>query len=119
LSHVLAMETMGIEPIQTACKAASPPWHMRPRENKGPADKTSEVSEDFGSLGSLGRQLKGPAGSRTRTATVPRWCAAVTPQDRSGGGRIRTGVGRLMRPCWEPGSSPLRSQYPRQDSNLS
>ncbi len=25
------------------------------------------------------------------------------------GGRIRTGVERLMRPCWEPGSSPLRS----------
>ena len=25
------------------------------------------------------------------------------------GGRIRTGVERLMRPCWEPDSSPLRS----------
>ena len=25
------------------------------------------------------------------------------------GGRIRTGVERLMRPCWDPGSSPLRS----------
>src|SRR5450432_2754268 len=25
------------------------------------------------------------------------------------GGRIRTGVERLMRPCWKPDSSPLRS----------
>ena len=39
------------------------------------------------------------------------------------GGRIRTGVERLMRPCWKPDSSPLRNnpnfdQYSRQDSNL-
>jgi hypothetical protein len=25
------------------------------------------------------------------------------------GGRIRTGVERLMKPCWKPGSSPLRN----------
>ena len=27
------------------------------------------------------------------------------------GGRIRTGVERLMRPCWEPDSSPLRNEF--------
>src|SRR5580692_5218681 len=28
------------------------------------------------------------------------------------GGRIRTGVVRLMRPCWKPDSSPLRNLAP-------
>ena len=30
-SPMNAVETKGIEPFQVACKASSPPWHMRPR----------------------------------------------------------------------------------------
>ena len=36
---------------------------------------------------------------------VPR----LSPSPLNCGGRIRTGVERLMRPCWQPSSSPLRS----------
>jgi hypothetical protein len=35
--------------------------------------------------------------------------ANLRTQPSSCGGRIRTGVERLMRPCWKPDSSPLRS----------
>jgi hypothetical protein len=42
--------------------------------------------------------------------------ALARPQ-RNCEGRSRTGIGRRMKPCWNH-SSPLRSQYPRQDSNL-
>ncbi len=30
------VETMGIEPIQSACEAPSPPWHMRPQQLRRP-----------------------------------------------------------------------------------
>ena len=30
-----SVETAGIEPAQSACKAPSPPWHMRPRSTPG------------------------------------------------------------------------------------
>ena len=35
--------------------------------------------------------------------------AYLRTRPSSCGGRIRTGVERLMRPCWKPDSSPLRS----------
>ena len=35
--------------------------------------------------------------------------AKLRTRPSSCGGRIRTGVERLMRPCWKPDSSPLRS----------
>jgi hypothetical protein len=35
--------------------------------------------------------------------------AGLRTRPSSCGGRIRTGVERLMRPCWKPDSSPLRS----------
>jgi hypothetical protein len=53
---------------------------------------------------------RGPAGGRTRSSALTRAaCGRNTSRPSSCGGRIRTGVGRLMRPCWQPGSSPLRS----------
>ena len=74
-------------PTQGACEAPSPPRHMRPQFAR-----------------------RGPAGDRTRSSALTRAaCGRNTSRPSSCGGRIRTGVGRLMRPCWEPGSSPLRS----------
>src|SRR5712692_7131809 len=46
--------------------------------------------------------------SFTRLSTWPLYQVCVLGRP-SCGGRIRTGVERLMRPCWKPDSSPLRS----------
>ena len=51
---------------------------------------------------------------RSRTDKITRlstWslCRFAYSAVVSCGGRIRTGVERLMRPCWKPDSSPLRS----------
>ncbi len=58
-------------------------------------------------LGRLGKKGSGTICAKHPAGRSGKWC--LTPFARSCGGRIRTGVERLMRPCWKPDSSPLRS----------
>jgi hypothetical protein len=51
---------------------------------------------------------RGPAGSRTQTTTLPRWCAAVTPQDPKLRRRDLNPRISAYETVLEPDSSPLR-----------
>ena len=83
LPSVCRMETMGIEPISDCLQdSLACPWNMRPHFVRSPWSVVSSekvFATDYG----LRTKCRGPPGNRTRTSSLPRRRAAVTPADLS------------------------------------
>ena len=104
---------MGVEPTLSGAQGRriaallppAPPYRV---DRRGIAPR-SPTCDDGVFL--FDQQPSSPGWSRTTAFLLIREASfRLTTGLQSCGGRIRTGVGRLMRPRWQPGSSPLRKQ---------
>lgn len=102
----------GSNPDCQSAELVSFRWTMSPSQTSGPRGSRTLIS----GLRSRRRPVGPAAQSMIPDGLEPSLpgcrpgVVAAGPRDhRSCGGRIRTGVERLMRPCWKPSSSPLRS----------
>ena len=118
------VDPAGVEPALPARQAGVVPLDHRPVRR---AVETMGVEPNAG--GARGTRAPSvhasPALAGVRPGIEPglprlpgRRAAATLPDRRVAEAGLEPAWERLRRPCWEPGSSPLRSQYPRQDSNL-
>ena len=78
------MDPAGVEPASPARQASVFPLDHRPLNgDEGNRTHRSLLARQSRPLGTcVPICSRGQAGSRTQTATLPEWCAAVTPQDQ-------------------------------------
>ena len=107
------MDPAGVEPAFPARQAGVVPLDHRPRSR---SVETMGVEPNAGCVrGTLAPSAHASPCQRSCWESNPDRhhtrvvCRRNTSRPGSCGGRIRTGVERLMRPCWKPDSSPLRS----------